>query len=321
MSKKTEQPLVEILVGSRLFQEIDRDLFVPPLESCQRMIVQSNEVVIHPGQDNTVTYMVLEGKLSIHLEKLSNCPIRKVGVGETVGELSLLGETKATAFVLANRPTELLVIPRELMWDLIRKSAGIAQNLLFILTDWIVTDNERYISRSREVEALKGLSQLDGLTGLANRRTLDQVLNRIYSRSQMNGIPFSIIMMDVDHFKKYNDQNGHLGGDQALMALATTIKATVRPADFPARYGGEEFAVVLPNTTAKEAFGAAERLRKAIETMKIDVKGGGSLPSITVSLGIAQSSEENNTIEKILEAADKRLYKAKEQGRNQSCHQ
>ena len=309
---------LEIIKSSKLFEGVDPKVYKNELEDCKFVFVEVSDILIDCGSENSNTYMVLSGALSIHLEKIDNASIRDVNRGETVGELSLLGETKATAFVVVSKPSQLLVIPRQLMWGLIRKSAGISQNLLFILTDWIITDNKRFLDRSREMESLRGLSQLDGLTGLLNRRELDKCFNRIYTRSQMSGHTFAIIMLDVDHFKKYNDVNGHQGGDQALIALAHVLTEAIRPVDIVGRYGGEEFTVILPDSTAKDAIHVAERLRVSVEKRIILSKNGSKLPGITVSLGVGESSE-GCTINGIIELADANLYKAKKRGRNQTC--
>lgn len=168
------------------------------------------------------------------------------------------------------------------------------------------------------MENLRGLSQQDGLTGLLNRRTLDHTLNRVYTRSQMSGKVFSVIMLDVDHFKKYNDQYGHPGGDCALIALAEVLRDTVRPMDVVGRYGGEEFTIILPDTVLDAALVAAERIRSAVEKQPIFARDDTRLPSITISLGIAVSAQDSS-IESIMSNADKMLYKAKKSGRNRCC--
>ncbi|MBF0455299.1 MAG: GGDEF domain-containing protein [Magnetococcales bacterium] len=307
-----------VIRQSKLFDGVKPGYYLAELEKCHLFEAAPNDLLITVGKENKNTYFVLSGTLSIHLEKSDSPPIRHVGEGETVGELSLLGETKATAFVVVQTPSTLLMVPREVMWRLIRRSAIIAQNLLFILTDWIISDNERFLDRSREVEDLKGLSQQDGLTGLLNRRMLDNTLNRVYSRSQMCDKPFSVIMCDVDHFKAYNDQHGHKGGDCALVALADVLKEAVRPLDFVGRYGGEEFTIILPDTSLEAALVVAERLRKEVENRNIFHVDGTPLSSITLSLGIATSAPDSS-VEQLIEQADQRLYQAKHGGRNRCC--
>jgi diguanylate cyclase (GGDEF)-like protein len=155
------------------------------------------------------------------------------------------------------------------------------------------------------------LASVDPLTGLANRRTLDQTLQLEWLRAQRSGQPLSILMIDADHFKALNDRVGHQRGDEALRALAQLIGGHVRrPADLAARYGGEEFSVVLPETTTAGAFTMAQNIREAVEQLP------GESP-MTVSIGIATWAQgPYDELEQLLLAADKALYQAKASGRN-----
>jgi diguanylate cyclase (GGDEF)-like protein len=155
------------------------------------------------------------------------------------------------------------------------------------------------------------LASVDPLTGLANRRTLDQTLQLEWLRAQRSGQPLSILMIDADHFKALNDRLGHQRGDEALRALAKLIGGHVRrPADLAARYGGEEFAVVLPETTTAGAFTMAQNIRQAVEQLP------GESP-MTVSIGIATWAQgPYEELKQLLLAADKALYQAKASGRN-----
>lgn len=166
--------------------------------------------------------------------------------------------------------------------------------------------------------AERGLAQLaatDALTGLANRRTLDQALRHEWFRAQRSGKPLSVLMIDADHFKDFNDRYGHQAGDQALRTLASVISAHVRrPADLAARYGGEEFSVILAETDSAGAQQIAEHIRKAVEQLPF-IEGAES--PITVSIGISTwTTATDISLESVLFAADKALYQAKENGRN-----
>ena len=127
--------------------------------------------------------------------------------------------------------------------------------------------------------------------------------------------PLCILLIDVDHFKKYNDTQGHLGGDQALIALGEVLKSTLRPCDFATRYGGEEFLVMLPNTIRDEGIAAAERVRQMTEKKVITSPQGSVLPGITISIGLTMN-ELHSTPQSLIAAADAQLYRAKEGGRN-----
>lgn len=163
------------------------------------------------------------------------------------------------------------------------------------------------ISNARLFEETKSSSLHDPLTGLANRRFMEVQLVKNLETAKRYREPFSVIMLDIDHFKNYNDTHGHLAGDQLLVRLAGILIREMRKADYVFRYGGEEFLIILPATDPHMALGAAERLRRAVET-----EGGG----VTVSLGIASLCESLADQDTLIEAADNALYRAKKNGRN-----
>ena len=162
-------------------------------------------------------------------------------------------------------------------------------------------------------EELERLSRTDGLTGLPNRRHLMETLEKEVRRAKRNERPFSLLMVDVDHFKRYNDTFGHLAGDEVLMRLAHVLSAAIRTADYAARYGGEEFTVVLPETSLDRALEVAERIRAKIEEQAFGADGAGR---ITLSIGMAEHPADGATVERVISAADSALYAAKEHGRN-----
>jgi diguanylate cyclase (GGDEF)-like protein len=164
--------------------------------------------------------------------------------------------------------------------------------------------------------ALTQLSQLDILTGLANRRYLDEKLREQYALMKRYNNTYSVLMLDIDHFKKVNDTYGHSAGDQVLQSVATALAKCVRPMDTLARYGGEEFAVILPNCHAYFGETIAERIRQAIEHLSIAVAPGIEL-KVTVSVGGAYAPEwVRSTAALWTERADVQLYRAKSEGRN-----
>lgn len=169
--------------------------------------------------------------------------------------------------------------------------------------------------RQRAEEQLACLAATDGLTGLDNRRQMDTSMETEWSRAQRSGKPLSMLMIDVDHFKAFNERHGHQGGDQALRKVAQTIAGNIRrPGDMAARYGGEEFVVVLPETDSKGALKIAENVRKAIETLP---PFPGDEQPITVSIGVAsQTVHSGDKLAAFFGIADKALYQAKNNGRN-----
>jgi diguanylate cyclase (GGDEF)-like protein len=164
--------------------------------------------------------------------------------------------------------------------------------------------------------ALEQLATRDGLTGLANRRCFDDTLQAEWSRALRQRQPLSLLMVDVDNFKAYNDANGHLGGDECLKRIATAVASEMRANDLVARYGGEEFAVILPNQSLKGAASVAERIRTRVEQLQVPnrLKIG---QHVTVSIGAATALPSIDTAASELVAiADAALYRAKHMGRN-----
>ncbi len=160
------------------------------------------------------------------------------------------------------------------------------------------------------------LAIVDGLTGLNNRRYLDNHLKILFDRAAVRGRPISICMTDIDRFKLVNDTYGHDVGDEVLREFAARIRSTVRGADLACRYGGEEFVVVMPDTPIELAASVAERLRAIVEDKPFYVRSIDRELSITASLGIATSSGAFGAPDEILKHADKALYEAKHAGRN-----
>jgi diguanylate cyclase (GGDEF)-like protein len=176
--------------------------------------------------------------------------------------------------------------------------------------------NHLELKRSRD--ALERMARVDGLTGVANRRTFDDMLLREWRRQARTGQPLSVIMIDVDHFKQYNDTYGHGAGDRCLKKVTQAAEdALQRPADIIARYGGEEFVALLPDTTLEGALSVAEGIRTAVVALDIEHTESKAAAHVTVSLGVACMVPETDKEPSVLmEAADGELYAAKSSGRN-----
>lgn len=169
---------------------------------------------------------------------------------------------------------------------------------------------------------LQQLSRVDALTGLFNRRHFQEYLQSLWQRARHEGSEVAIIMMDVDHFKGYNDHHGHPAGDECLRQVAAVMQSSLRqPGDMVARYGGEEFIAVLPNSSLLVALQAAERVRKAVEALSLHHGSSPILPVVTVSLGVAwtNAAAPSVTPDSLISSADRALYDAKRQGRNRAC--
>lgn len=166
------------------------------------------------------------------------------------------------------------------------------------------------------IDALCELSMHDGLTGLSNARYFRISLEREVQRATRSGETCALFMLDLDHFKKVNDQHGHLAGNAILQSVARILKENLRPMDTVARFGGEEFAMILPNSTSENAKKVAERIRETIAGTKISIHDKKAI-RVTVSIGIACTLPGRQIEPRMLvSVADKNLYHAKELGRN-----
>lgn len=174
---------------------------------------------------------------------------------------------------------------------------------------------ERLASANR---TLQKLSSLDGLTGISNRRRFDEVLKQEWQRAKRHGTTISLILMDIDFFKLYNDHYGHQGGDDCLKKVARVLENSLRrESDMVARYGGEEFVVILPETDDAGAMSVAEAMRSKLQEQKIPHQKSKVNEYVSISLGVATTiPPRDGEPESLIAAADQALYKAKEEGRN-----
>jgi diguanylate cyclase (GGDEF)-like protein len=204
--------------------------------------------------------------------------------------------------------------------NLAEKAAGALFNevdlsLLELLAPQVALAVERAEWQERATE-FQLMSITDPLTGLLNRRYLEERLNEELNRSKRYGYEMSFLMIDIDDFKSYNDLNGHQAGDTALQLTAHCLKDGLRAADVAARYGGEEFSVLLPQTSLDEAGVIAERMRERVATTAYAFGNRQPLGQVTISIGVSSVVGTINTAERVIAAADRALYNAKNQGKN-----
>lgn len=178
-----------------------------------------------------------------------------------------------------------------------------------------------HLTLKAQADVLRQWVYIDGLTGVHNRRYFDERLIVEWGRAVRCSAPLSVVLLDVDFFKRYNDRYGHQAGDRCLCRIAATLKASLkRPADMIARYGGEEFVCLLPDTDAAGAILLAEQLGQQVLEQHIDHSDSPIAPMVTVSLGVCGKGEESSgSAAELLRQADAQLYHAKARGRHQAC--
>lgn len=175
------------------------------------------------------------------------------------------------------------------------------------------------IEKARLMEKIEQMAITDELTGLYNHRFFVKSIEEEMERARRYNHPLSLMMSDIDHFKKYNDTYGHLKGDQVLKMVSGVLKEHTRKGDIVARYGGEEFAKVFVETEKSEAVNAVERLREAVEKSRLNLDETGLGSRVTISIGVASFPEDAENMNDLIEKADNALYKAKGEGRNRVC--
>ncbi|MBW2056953.1 MAG: GGDEF domain-containing protein [Deltaproteobacteria bacterium] len=179
---------------------------------------------------------------------------------------------------------------------------------------------DHYRETARDLKAarerMKQLSITDDLTEIYNYRYFMEALDLELRRAIRYEYPISLMMVDIDHFKTYNDTHGHVAGDRVLREIARVMKATVRHTDILARYGGEEFAGILIKTKLDEACQIAERVRRAVKSRTIEHEGSQPAGRLTVSIGISTLTSQVSSVKGLIETADEALYEAKRKGRN-----
>jgi diguanylate cyclase (GGDEF)-like protein len=174
------------------------------------------------------------------------------------------------------------------------------------------------LERYRFLAVVQRQASVDDLTGLYNHRFLIDSLAQQVALAERLGTPLTILMLDIDHFKALNDTHGHHAGDLALITFAQTVLGSVRRADLAARYGGEEFVVLMPNTSAREAFGVAEKIRLAVAATNVELPDRPPV-RVTVSVGVAAYPEDTSAASELFALADGALYQAKRTGRDRTC--
>jgi len=303
-----------------VLQNVALETVTGVLGNCPVAVLEKGQVLLRTGQVNRSLYLILSGQFAVFLDYPDGVPVAILEQGETVGELSVIDDSPAAARVVAQEQSRVLEVDENSFWRMISVSHAFACNMLLLLSDRLRSSDDTIRQNVRMRKRFQRDAMVDSLTGLYNRRWLDLQFPRLISRHVQGGIPLCAIMFDIDKFKAFNDRYGHDTGDDVLAAVAKTTMLSIRPTDLSARYGGEEFVVLLAGVNIDLAWIVAERLRRAIESERIVIEDGTQLPSVTVSVGIAEVRKED-TAESVLRRVDTAMYTAKNTGRNRTCRE
>lgn len=276
-------------------------------------------VLISPQVANSTMFIVLSGALEVRLESPDGLLVGSLLQGDCAGEMSVFDNSDPSAWVVTRESTRVLPLQRDIVLAMLHASHDLCLNLLHILSQRLRFNNRVMTADKHHIRRIEEHASVDALTGLHNRRWMQSMFEREMQRSLMGNLPLCALMLDIDFFKKVNDQFGHLAGDSVLSSVAQTTTLSLRPSDMVVRYGGEEIAILLPSTGAEDAIMVAERVRNAIASLEIDLPDG-TITKVTVSIGIS-SRIPDDTIDFLLNRADKALYAAKSSGRNKCIYQ
>jgi diguanylate cyclase (GGDEF)-like protein len=304
-----------LLEGLELFQGVDADDIQGLLQNCDRRDIEEGELLLSPGEKNEHVFVVLSGSVNVHVGSADTPVLACMEAGACVGEMSIIEDRDPSAFVIAAEPTHLLEIHQSILWDMVNASHAFAKNLLVVLSERVRSHNHVIAESFGELRKFERHATTDALTGLGNRHTMDEAFMREIQRCEKDGKPVALVMVDVDNFKVFNDQFGHIAGDRALSAVGSILEHQFRPRDLIVRYGGDEFAVLLPEVNVDKALAIANRVREAV----CGTTGDGSdslirIP-IQISMGVADL-RPGGDLSTLIRAADAALYRAKHAGRN-----
>lgn len=308
-------PVLDALARLPLFEGEAPEVLERVAGRCSLEHIPADTLLLGPRHPKDRVYVIVRGQVEVRIGRHGGQVIAILGPDQCVGEMSVIEGAPPSANVVTHTDCELVSIEGAALRELLDTSNVVPRNLLRMLARRVRKDN-LILRHSLEQQAVSAQhARLDPLTGLFNRRWLDENLPELVGQHHAQIRPLTLLMLDIDHFKSFNDTYGHLSGDQALMAVARTLQAHIRNADEVARFGGEEFVLILPETATAEASSIATRLRHAIRRTPLSSHEGSPLPGVSVSIGLAEAVPGEPT-DSLLARADAALYQAKQEGRD-----
>lgn len=307
--------ILNLLETAPLFLGVSHRDIITVLRKSRLLSLNKGDVLLKRGEYNNNFYLILSGRMNIQMSE-SSPPFALAGQSECVGEMSTLGDGFASAFVVAATECKLIAINQSAIWGLIDTSHQAALNVLRILSHRFSFNSRNIPDAPEQQSGYAEPSMVDELTGLYNRNWMNDKLERYLQRGNTNNQPGCLVMLEMDGYDKFSDEFGMLGADLALRSIAHSMLTCLRPDDQAGHYMGPKFSIFLPNTGSLSDAGiAAERLRIAIKNAPVVLPSGDALPAISVSLGIAQT-RQNDRLATLIERAMGALHQAQSSGGN-----
>jgi len=307
--------IITVLQTAPLFLGIPRQLLAKHLDGSKLHSLKAGQVLLVPSRPNNSIFIILSGRLRIQAHESEAEPIVVLGVGECVGEMSMLADAPVSMYVVADTDCKLLAIAHATMWELINNSHAASYNMLNMLTSRLRNTNEILAGNLERELGFSGGSMVDEQTGFYNQQWTQQKFDRHLRRGISSNKPSCLLLMEMDHLAEFTSKHGQLGGDQAMRDVAYTTMSCLRPDDQAGRYNDDKFAIFLPDTSLLDACTAAERLMKKIGQSLVVLPSGDALPSITVSIGVS-GARADDTLAGLFDRAGKALQLARDNGGN-----
>ncbi len=317
------------MISADLLRSVDILSHLPDeeLEIFQRFLKEMecapNEAVFLQGDEGRDLFIVGEGRVAVRVRapEGADVDVAELGPGDFFGEMAIFEDAPRSATCVMNDGGRIYRLRKSDFFSLMEQHPRTAIRVLYRMvniTTGRLTSTSSFLSELVQWgEGARRRAITDDLTGLYNRRYLDGALEQQIAEAQVKNGVFSLIMMDLDRFHGINDTYGQAFGDQLIAAVAPSVRSALGPNDVPARYGGDEFTIIVPGRTAADAMASAEAIRSAVEALEI--AGPDGVVRVTSSQGVAEFPRHGRTLEKIKEAADQALYRAKESGRNRAA--
>ena len=310
MADPKSQLGAEDFEGLLLFRGVDLSSARGLLEECSIRDLRAGEVLIHAGQPDQLLYLVVSGRLRVHLE-LDQDPVGQLKVGEVAGEVSLISGELTSVCVVADENSRVLVLDEETMWSLFDASP-LASHLLFLIAKRLF-GADQVLSKSGQLKSeLDRYAVTDALTGFHNQRWLRQMLPRQMERSKHSGSPFCLMLFRLDSSKEHLKTFGQAGLDRVLYAVSRKLRDSMRPGGNIVRYEGDDFMVLLPDTDGLAANKVGGRLCRSMTQIQMPGTAGGKpFPGITMSYGVAELGEDT-TFSSMISEVERDLHEARE---------
>ena len=304
-----------LLDSLQLFKGVYPDDVQALLQRCERRDLAGGDILLAPTEHNENVFIILSGSVNIHVGSPEAPVLTTMEAGDCVGEMSIIEDRDPSAYVIGAEKTHLLVIHQSVLWNMVDASHEFAKNLLVVLSKRVRSHNRVIARNYGRLRRFERHATTDALTNLANRHAMQTAFPKLIEACHGNGKPVSLMMIDVDNFKQFNDMLGHIAGDRALSVVSKILRQQFRQRDLLVRYGGDEFAVLLPDVELDEAIAIGERVRRQITGETGDSSDSLIQIPVRISMGVAQL-REGGSLDTLIRDADAALYRAKRAGRD-----